>query len=332
VSDVFDALQSTMGPLYVNDFNMSGRTYRVQVQADAPYRAQPDDVGRSYVRSNTSGEMIPLKALIRMSNVVGPEQVERYNGFLSAKVFGSGKPGVSSGQADRNGRAACRTDSPPGVHHRVDWPGLSGKTHRKRVAFRFRFRDRDGVPHPRGALRTLASARCGRPRRAPSQSQGLCSSCGLRGMENDIYFQIGLVVLIGLAAKNAILIVEFAQQGLLAGMRPVDAAMQAARLRFRPIVMTSLAFVLGVLPLAIASGAGAGARRSMGTGVVGGMLARRSLPRFRAAFLRVAGTTPEDGRKSGDRTCSARIPMTSRASRAAAIATAIARYTKTQCS
>jgi multidrug efflux pump subunit AcrB len=251
---------------------MSGRTYRVQVQADAAYRAQPDDVGQVYVRSNTTGEMIPLKALIRMTSVTGPEQVERYNGFLSAKVLGSGKPGVSSGQAIAAVEQVAAEALPPG--YTISWTGQAFQEKRTGSASIFAFGfaivmvylilaalyERWRLP---GAV-VLA---------VPFAVAGALLFVWLRGMENDIYFQIGLVVLIGLAAKNAILIVEFAQQGLLAGMKPIDAALQAARLRFRPIVMTSLAFVLGVLPLAIASGAGAGARRSMGTGVVGGMLA-----------------------------------------------------------
>jgi multidrug efflux pump len=272
VTDVFDALQSTMGPLYVNDFNMSGRTFRVQLQADAAYRAQPDDLGQVFVRSNTTAEMIPLKALIRMTNVVGPEQVERFNGFLSAKVLGSGKPGVSSGQAITAVEQIAAQTLPAG--YTISWTGQAFQEKRTGNASIFAFGfaivmvylilaalyERWRLP---GAV-VLA---------VPFAVAGALLFVWLRGMENDIYFQIGLVVLIGLAAKNAILIVEFAQQGLLAGMTPIDAALQAARLRFRPIVMTSLAFVLGVLPLAIASGAGAGARRSMGTGVVGGMLA-----------------------------------------------------------
>jgi len=272
VSDVFDALQATMGPLYVNDFNMQGRTYRVQIQADAPYRAQPDDVGRIYVRSGTTGEMIPLKALIRTASITGPEQVERFNGFLAAKVLGSGKAGVSSGQAIETVERIAAESLPEG--YTIAWSGQAYQEKRTGSASLFAFGfaivmvylilaalyERWRLP---GAV-VLA---------VPFAVLGALIFVWLRGMENDIYFQIGLVVLIGLAAKNAILIVEFAQQGLLAGMRPVDAALQAARLRFRPIVMTSLAFVLGVLPLAIASGAGAGARRSMGTGVVGGMLA-----------------------------------------------------------
>jgi hydrophobe/amphiphile efflux-1 (HAE1) family protein len=272
VSDVFDALQSTMGPLYVNDFNMQGRTYRVQVQADAAYRAQPGDVGQVHVRSNTTGEMIPLRALIRTSNITGPEQVERFNGFIAAKVLGSGKPGVSSGQAIAAVEQVAIETLPEG--YSIAWSGQAFQEKRTGAASIFAFGfaivmvylilaalyERWRLP---GAV-VLA---------VPFAVLGALMLVAVRGMENDIYFQIGLVVLIGLAAKNAILIVEFAQQGLLAGMRPIDAAMQAARLRFRPIVMTSLAFVLGVLPLAIATGAGSGARRSMGTGVVGGMLA-----------------------------------------------------------
>jgi multidrug efflux pump len=272
VPDVFDALQSTIGPFYVNDFNMQGRTYRVQIQSAAPYRAQPDDVGQVHVRSNTTGEMIPLKALVRMTSITGPEQVERYNNFLAAKVLGSGKPGISSGQAIADVEAIAAQVLPEG--YTISWTGQAFQEKRTGSASVFAFGfaivmvylilaalyERWRLP---GAV-VLA---------VPFAVLGALFFVWLRSMENDIYFQIGLVVLIGLAAKNAILIVEFAQQGLLAGMRPVDAAMQAARLRFRPIVMTSLAFVLGVLPLAIATGAGAGARRSMGTGVVGGMLA-----------------------------------------------------------
>ncbi len=271
VSDVFDALQSTIGALYVNDFNMSGRTYRVQMQADAPFRAQPDDIGQVYVRSNTSGEMIPLKALVRTTSVVGPEQVERYNGFLAAKVLGSGKPGVSSGEAIAAVEQVAAESLPAG--YSIAWTGQAFQEKRTGRASLFAFGfaivmvylilaalyERWRLP----ASVVLA---------VPFAVLGALAMVWVRGMENDIYFQIGLVVLIGLSAKNAILIVEFAQQGLLAGMRPVDAALQAARLRFRPIVMTSIAFVFGVMPLMIASGAGAAARRSMGTGVVGGML------------------------------------------------------------
>ncbi len=271
VSDVFDALQSTMGALYVNDFNMKGRTYRVQVQADAPYRARPDDVGTIYVRSNTTGEMIPLKALIRSTSVVGPEQVERYNGFLAAKVLGSGKAGVSSGEAIAAVEKVASEVLPAG--YSMAWTGQAFQEKRTGSASLFAF----GFAIVMVYLILAALYERWRLPAAvvlavPFAVAGALLFVWLRAMENDIYFQIGLVVLIGLAAKNAILIVEFAQQGLLAGMRPIDAAVQAARLRFRPIVMTSIAFMFGVLPLAVASGAGAAARRSMGTGVIGGML------------------------------------------------------------
>ncbi len=271
VSDVFEALQSTMGALYVNDFNMSGRTYRVQVQADARYRAQPDDVGSVHVRSSTTGEMIPLKAMIRTTDIVGPQQVERYNGFLAAKILGSGKPGVSSGEAIAAVEQVAAKELPGG--YSMAWTGQAFQEKRTGSASFFAF----GFAIVMVYLILAALYERWRLPAAvvlavPFAVAGALLFVWMRSMENDIYFQIGLVVLIGLAAKNAILIVEFAQQGLLAGMPPLEAAVQAARLRFRPIVMTSIAFVFGVLPLAIASGAGAAARRSMGTGVVGGML------------------------------------------------------------
>jgi HAE1 family hydrophobic/amphiphilic exporter-1/multidrug efflux pump len=271
VDDIYEALQSTMGALYVNDFNMSGRTYRVQVQADAPYRAQPDDLGRIHVRSNTTGEMIPLKAFLHATSIVGPEQVERYNGFLAAKVLGAGKPGVSSGEAIAAVEQVAAEVLPAG--YTMEWTAQAYQEKRSGAASIFAF----GFAIVMVYLILAALYERWRLPAAvvlavPFAVLGALMLVWLRGMENDIYFQIGLVVLIGLAAKNAILIVEFAQQGLLAGMAPVEAAVQAARLRFRPIVMTSIAFVFGVLPLSVASGAGAAARRSMGTGVVGGML------------------------------------------------------------
>ena len=271
VADVFDALQSTMGALYVNDFNKFGRTYRVLVQADAPFRAKPEDLGNVHVRVTATGEMIPLKALISVKTVIGAEQLERFNGYVAAKVLGSGKPGVSSGDAIRAVEEVARATLPAGYD--IAWSGQAFQEKRTGSASAYAFGlaivivylilaalyERWGVP-----VAVLLAV--------PFAVVGALGFVALRGLENDIYFQIGLVVLIGLAAKNAILIVEFAQQGVLAGARPIDAALQAARLRFRPIVMTSLAFVLGVLPLVLATGAGAAARRSMGTGVFGGMI------------------------------------------------------------
>ncbi|MEI6304168.1 MAG: multidrug efflux RND transporter permease subunit [Betaproteobacteria bacterium] len=272
ITDVFDALQSTMGSLYVNDFNKFGRTYRVQVQADARYRAKPEDLGGVYVRSTTSGQMIPLKALISVSSIVGPEQLERYNNFIAAKVLGNGKPGISSGDAIKAVEEVASTVLPQGYD--IAWTGQAYQEKRTGSASLFAF----GFALVMVYLILAALYERWRLPVAvllavPFAIAGALGYVMLRGMENDIYFQIGLVVLIGLAAKNAILIVEFAQQGLLAGKSATEAALDAARLRFRPIVMTSLAFVLGVLPLVFATGAGAAARRSMGTGVFGGMLA-----------------------------------------------------------
>jgi HAE1 family hydrophobic/amphiphilic exporter-1/multidrug efflux pump len=272
VQDVFDALQSTMGVLYVNDFNKFGRTFRVQMQADAPYRLNPEDLGAVFVRSMASGEMIPLKALLSTANVIGPEQLDRFNGFVAARVLGSGRPGVSSGEAIKAVEDVAAKALPEGYD--IAWAGQAFQEKRtgqqSAIAFGLAIvmvflilaalYERWLLPF------TVVLA-------VPFAVFGALGFVGLRGLENDIYFQIGLVVLIGLSGKNAILIIEFAQQGFLEGKSAVEAALHAARLRFRPIIMTSLAFVLGVMPLMLAGGAGAGARRSMGTGVVGGMLA-----------------------------------------------------------
>ncbi|MGE5142573.1 MAG: efflux RND transporter permease subunit, partial [Acidobacteriota bacterium] len=267
---VFDALQSTMGVLYVNDFNKFGHTYRVELQAEGQYRAKPEDLGNVYVRS-TNGDMIPVKALTTTKAIVGPEQLDRYNGFLSAKVLGNSAPGVSSGQSIAAVEEVART-LPPG--YTIAWTGQAFQEKRigRTAVLAFVFAivmvflilsanyERWSLP----AAVLLA---------VPFGLLGALTAVTLRHFSNDVYFQIGLVVLIGLAAKNAILIVEFAAQEQAKGLAPFEAAVEAARLRFRPIVMTSLAFVLGVLPLVLATGAGAAARRSMGTGVFGGMLA-----------------------------------------------------------
>jgi len=272
VQDVFDALQSTMAALYVNDFNKFGRTYRVQMQADAQFRAQPEDLGAVYVRSTTTREMIPLKALIKTSSLVGPEQLERFNGFLAAKVLGGGRPGVSSGEAIAAVEQVATAQLPEG--YTIAWTGQAFQEKRtgrqSAIAFGLAL---VMVFLILAALYERWLLPFAVVLAVPFAVWGALAFVALRGLENDIYFQIGLVVLIGLAGKNAILIVEFAQQGYLQGKSAMEAAVEAARLRFRPIIMTSLAFVLGVLPLMFSSGAGAGARRSMGTGVVGGMLA-----------------------------------------------------------
>ncbi len=271
VPEVFAALQAQLGSLSVNDFNKSGRTYRVVMQADARFRVKPEDIGNLHVRSTSSGQMIPLKALVTVASLIGPEQIERYNGLVAAKVLGGAKPGFSSGESLAAVEQVAREVLPPG--YSIEWTAQAFQEKRTGNASVFAFGfamlmvylilvalyERWGVP-----LAVLLAV--------PFAVTGALLAVFLRMMENDIYFQIGLVVLIGLAAKNAILIAELAMQGMAAGKSAAEAAREAARLRFRPIVMTSLAFVLGVVPLVIATGAGAAARQSMGTGVFGGML------------------------------------------------------------
>jgi multidrug efflux pump len=202
---------------------------------------------------------------------VGPEQLERFNGFLAAKVLGGGRPGVSSGEAITAVEQVAAA-LPEG--YTISWTGQAFQEKRtgrqSAIAFGLAL---VMVFLILAALYERWLLPFAVVLAVPFAVWGALAFVALRGLENDIYFQIGLVVLIGLSGKNAILIVEFAQQGYLQGKSAMDAALEAARLRFRPIIMTSLAFVLGVLPLMFSSGAGAGARRSMGTGVVGGMLA-----------------------------------------------------------
>ncbi|MGH8186289.1 MAG: efflux RND transporter permease subunit, partial [Steroidobacteraceae bacterium] len=271
VNEVFEALQSTMSALYVNDFNIYGRTFRVQMQAEAPFRNDPRDLHEVYVRSQTSGGMIPLKALMSVREVVGPELLERFNGYFAARLVGSGREGVSSGAAISAVEEVARATLPEG--YQVAWTGQAFQEKRTGSASIFAF------VFAIVMVFLILAALYGRwllpisvLLAVPFAVLGALGFVALRGMENDIYFQIGLVVLIGLAAKNAILIVEFAQRGFLEGKSAIEAATEAARLRFRPIVMTSLAFVLGVVPLVLATGAGAAARQSMGTGVFGGMI------------------------------------------------------------
>lgn len=276
IADIYTTLQSTMGSFYVNDFNRSGRTYRVQLQAEAAYRMKPEDLGKVYVRSqatpeNPNGNMIPMSALSTVKNIVGAEQLERYNGLLSAKVFGSGAQGVSSGDAIATVERLAKVNLPAG--YQIAWTGQAYQEQRTGNAAMFAF----GFAIIMVFLILAAQFETWALPLAvimavPFALAGALLAVLLRGMPNDIYFQIGLITLIGLAAKNAILIVEFASQKMEEGMPVAEAALEAARLRFRPIVMTSMAFVLGIVPLVFATGAGAAARQSMGTGVFGGMI------------------------------------------------------------
>lgn len=270
ISDIYATLQSTMGTLYVNDFNRMGRTYRVQLQAEPAFRMKPEDLGRVYVRS-AAGGMVPMSAVSKVSNIIGAEQLERYQGLLSAKVLGGGAYGVSSGDAIRLIEQAAKESLPDG--YQLAWTGQAyqEKLTGSAAIFAFSFAIIMVFLILAAQFETWALP-LAVIMAVPFALVGALLAVMFRGMPNDIYFQIGLVTLVGLAAKNAILIVEFASQKLEEGLSLKEAAIEAARLRFRPIVMTSMAFVLGIVPLVIATGAGAAARRSMGTGVFGGML------------------------------------------------------------
>jgi HAE1 family hydrophobic/amphiphilic exporter-1/multidrug efflux pump len=278
VAEVFETLQSTFGALYVNDFNRSGRVFRVHLQSEAEFRAHPDDIRDVYVRTG-GGELIPLTALVTVREVTGPEIIERYNVFPSAKILGGPAPGYSSGQALAIMEQVAQESLPDG--YALEWTGTSFQEKATGGASQTVFLV--------GVLMVLLVLAAQYERwtlpfavilAVPFAAFGAFLAVFLRGLENDIYFQIGLVTLVGLASKNAILIVEFAQMKVQEGMSVDEAAIEGAKLRFRPIVMTSLAFILGVTPLALSSGAGAASRHSIGTGVIGGMLAATFIATF----------------------------------------------------
>ena len=279
VNTVFDTMQSTFGALYVNDFNKFGRTFRVQLQSEADFRTRVEDLRNIYVRSQ-DGNMIPLTALVTIKQTTGPESLERFNIFPAAKLVGGPAPGFSSGEALNVLEAVAKETLPDG--YTLAWTGSAfqekSTSGSSAVVFGFGMimvflilaaqYERWSLP-----ISVLMAV--------PFAMFGALMANWLRGLANDVYFQVALVTLIGLSAKNAILIVEFAvQQMEEEGLSVVDAAIAAAKLRFRPIVMTSLAFVLGCMPLAISSGAGSASRHSIGTGVVGGMLAATFIATF----------------------------------------------------
>jgi HAE1 family hydrophobic/amphiphilic exporter-1/multidrug efflux pump len=285
ISEVFDTLQAFFGNLYVNDFVKFGRVYRVQTEAEPQYRSRPSDISKIYVRalnaSNGQGPMmIPLDTVVSTTYSSGPDPVTHFNGFNTALVLGSAAPGYSSGQAlDALERAAQDVLIPQGLE--IDWSGISYQERQvgaqSVLAFGFGLLMVFLVLAAQYESWTVPFAVI---LAVPFGVFGALLAVWAWGMANDIYFQIGLVTLIGLAAKNAILIVEFANQRYEHGLSLFDAAMEAARLRFRPIIMTSMAFILGVVPLVIATGAGAASRHSIGRGVLGGMLAATFLAIF----------------------------------------------------
>lgn len=282
ISEVFDTMQAYFGNLYVNDFIKFGRIYRVQTEALPEYRSNPDDISKIYIRAR-SGEtqtMIPLDSVVTTTFNSGPDPVTHFNGYNSALVLGGAAPGYSSGQAlEALQQVADEILTPRG--YTIDWSGISLQERKAggQSVYVFAFALLM-VFLVLAALYESWSIPFAVILAIPFGILGALLAIWARGLTNDIYFQIGLVTLIGLAAKNAILIVEFANQRRMAGLSLTDAALEAARLRFRPIIMTSMAFILGVLPLVIATGAGAASRNSIGTGVFGGMLAATFLAIF----------------------------------------------------
>ena len=269
VSDVYDSLQTYLGGLYVNDFNRFGRTWKVLMQADAEYRDQASDINRFYVRSS-QGVMVPLGTLVSLKRVTGPDTIYRYNRYRAVDIIGQAAPGHSSGEAAAAMEQVAKQALPPGYGY--EWTGTlyQQKLAEGKEGYTF------GVAAALvflllAALYESWSIPFAVLLAVPLGMFGALLAVYLRQYDYDIYTQIGVVTLIGLAAKNAILIVEFAKERRAEGMSAVDAALQAARLRLRPILMTSFAFILGVLPLVIATGAGASARRALGTAVFGGM-------------------------------------------------------------
>ena len=278
-ADVYNTLAATLGSYYVNDFNKSGRIYQVLMQAEGHYRAKPSDIGALFVRSR-NGQMIPIRSVADVQFSSGPDSVKHFNALPAIQILGEPKPGYSSGQAIAAMERVAAKVLPSDMGY--DWGGSAFQQKRSSSA--------GGVALAAGFLMIFLILAAQYEKWAlpfsvllalPFGIFGALLAVYLRQFDNDVYFQIGLVTLLGLSAKNAILIVEFASVRVQEGLTPVAAALEAARLRFRPILMTSLAFILGVVPLAFSSGAGAAARQSIGTGVLGGMLAAT----FLAVFL-----------------------------------------------
>ncbi|MBP7489095.1 efflux RND transporter permease subunit [Azospira oryzae] len=270
VTDVFDTMQIYLGSLYVNDFNRFGRVYQVRAQADAPFRSRPEDILQLKTRNN-QGEMVPLSSLVKVSTGFGPEMVVRYNGYTAADINGGPAPGFSSAQAEAAVERVAAETLPRGV--KFEWTDL---TYQKILAgnagiwvfpislllvFLVLAAQYESLTLPLAVILIV-----------PMSILAALTGVWLTGGDNNIFTQIGLMVLVGLACKNAILIVEFARELELQGSTPLRAAIDASRLRLRPILMTSIAFVMGVVPLVLSSGAGSEMRHAMGIAVFFGML------------------------------------------------------------
>ena len=270
LADVFSTMKAYTGSVYVNDFNMFNRIYKVYIQAEAPYREHKDNINLFFVKAS-NGAMVPLTSLGNASYTTGPGSIKRFNMFTTAVIRGAAAPGYSSGQAMEIMEQIARDHLPDNIG--LEWSGLSyqekqagGQTGMVMAlvflfVFLFLAAQYESWTVPIAVLLSL-----------PVAALGAYLGVWVCGLENDVYFQIGLVMLVGLAAKNAILIVEFAKVQVDKGEDLIQSAIYAARLRFRPILMTSLAFVLGMLPMVLASGPGSASRQAIGTGVFFGMI------------------------------------------------------------
>lgn len=299
LSALYSTLQGTFGTTYVNDFTYSGRSFKVMMQAEGEYRARPEQISGIYVRSN-SGAMVPLSTLVTLTPTLGPDMVERFNVFPAAKIIATPAAGYSSGDAIKAVEETAREVLDPSFT--LAWTGttyqekISGSSSASAlmlgmlVVFLILAAQYEKWSLPIAVLLAV-----------PFAIFGALAGTYVRGLSNDIYFQIALVALVGLAAKNAILIVEFAVLLREQGMDAAKAAVHAAELRFRPIVMTSLAFILGCVPLAISSGAGAASRHSIGTAVVFGMLSATVIaPLFIPMFFYLLGGKTVRGESASD--------------------------------
>jgi HAE1 family hydrophobic/amphiphilic exporter-1 len=271
MSEVTSALQVMLGSQYVNDFDFNNRAYRVYVQGDQQFRASPDNLRQYYARAQ-DGQMVPLDAVVRLRESTAPSVINHFNLFRSTEISGQAAPGVSSGEALQAMQGVAAATLPTGFGYAWSGQALEELSSGSQAVYLFGLSllvvylvlaaQYESWVLPFIILLGVPLAVLG----------GLGGQM-LRGLANDVFCQIGLVMLIGLAAKNSILIVEFAEQLRAEGRSILEAALEAARIRLRPILMTSFTFILGVLPLAVATGAGAGARNSVGTTVVGGMIA-----------------------------------------------------------
>lgn len=278
ISDIYSTLNSTIGSYYVNDFNLLGKTFKVYLSANGQYRATPENLSEIFVKT-ANGNMVPINSLLSLKRTLGPVLVDRFNGYSAAKIMGSPAPGYTSGDAIKAISEVFKETFP--YDYSIGWTGTSyqevNSSGKGNLAFVFGLifvylilaAQYERWIMPIGVLTAV-----------PFSVFGALLFSLLRGMSNDIYFQIGLILLIGLGAKNAILIIEFAMYGVQSGKTPYEAAVEAAKLRYRPILMTSIAFILGVIPLAISTGAGASSRHSLSTGVIGGMLAATCIAIF----------------------------------------------------